>query len=66
MNSLALYGGAGIDIMVVGAGSAIAASFMALLGGTLLPFVTVVAVFVALTLLGCIWGLLRAGAGRRA
>jgi hypothetical protein len=61
ITSLSTLGGAGVDIMVVGAGSAVTATSMALLAGAPLPLLTVLCVFVALTVLGCVWGLIRAG-----
>ncbi|MDR1185190.1 MAG: hypothetical protein LBK67_10410, partial [Coriobacteriales bacterium] len=60
MSSLSILGGAGADIMVVGAGSAVTATTMALLAGIPVPLVTVMCVFIALAVLGCIWGLIRA------
>jgi hypothetical protein len=55
---LATLGGVGGDIMVSGAGSAVTASTLALLSGNPIPFLIVVGVFVALTVLGVAFGLL--------
>jgi hypothetical protein len=60
MSSLSALGGAGVDVMVVGAGSAVTATTMVLCLGLPVPLITVLCVFAALTVLGCIWGLLRA------
>jgi hypothetical protein len=60
MGSLTSLGGAGADIMLTGFGSAVSGTTMALLAGNPLPFIIVVCVIIALTLLGSIWGVSRA------
>jgi hypothetical protein len=61
MTSFAVLGGLGVNMLAIGAGSAVTATTMALFAGVYVPLITVLCVFVALTVLGCIWGLLRAG-----
>lgn len=52
MDALAQWGGAGLLIMVMTAGNAVAGSTMALLGGNSLPFLIILGVFLAVTLIG--------------
>lgn len=53
---LASWGGAGFTIMVVGAGQAICATTQAALAGSPWPLLSVLGVFVVLTLVGLICG----------
>jgi hypothetical protein len=61
MTSFAMLGGLGVNMLAVGAGSAVTATTMALFAGNAVPLITVMCVFIALTILGCIWGLIRSG-----
>jgi hypothetical protein len=61
MASLTAVGGAGADIMVIGAGSAVAATTVVLLSyGLFAPLLTVICLFLLLIAEGCVFGLLRA------
>ncbi|MDR3307782.1 MAG: SpoVA/SpoVAEb family sporulation membrane protein [Coriobacteriales bacterium] len=60
MSSMEQLGCIGAQFTAVGAGSAVMGTAMLLFSGIFAPFVTVLCVFVALTILGCVWGLIRA------
>lgn len=59
MAALGHWGGAGLSIMVIGAGNALVGTTMALLGGTPGPILIILALFVALTLIGIAAGYIR-------
>lgn len=59
MDALGQWGGAGMSIMVMGAGNAIVATTMALLSGNPGPILMVLGLFVALTVLGLAVGYIR-------
>lgn len=59
MDALGHWGGAGMPIMVIGAGNALAGTTMALLGGNPVPIITILCLFVILTLLGIAAGYVR-------
>jgi hypothetical protein len=59
MDGLGQWGGAGLVIMVMSAGNAVAGATMALLGGNPVPIILVLGIFVSLTLIGLAAGFLR-------
>jgi hypothetical protein len=59
MDALGQWGGAGLVIMVMSAGNAVAGATMALLGGNPVPMMMVLGIFVSLTLIGLAAGFLR-------
>ena len=59
MNALGHFGGPGLYIMVIGADNALAATTTPLLGGNLVPFLTIIGLFVALTIMGIVAGSIR-------
>jgi hypothetical protein len=66
MDTLGKWGGAGLVIMVMGAGNAVAGTTMALLGGNPVPILLVLSIFVVLTLLGLTAGYLRSVVAKEA
>jgi hypothetical protein len=60
MQSFSTIGGAGLDVMVVGAASVLTGSTVALTAGNPLPFVLLLSVIIALMLFGWLWGAIRA------
>jgi len=63
--SLGVVGGVAGDYTAVGAGSAVTGASMALFAGSVAPLLTVLGVFCVLTVLGCLWGLARAGLAKQ-
>lgn len=59
MDALSQWGGAGLPIMVMGAGNAVFGATMALLRGNFIPIVTLLCIFIILTLIGIAAGFLR-------
>jgi hypothetical protein len=56
MDALVQWGGAGLVIMVMGAGQALVGSTMALLTGNPIPMAIILSIFVFLTLVGLVAG----------
>ncbi|MFA6808446.1 MAG: SpoVA/SpoVAEb family sporulation membrane protein [Eubacteriales bacterium] len=52
MDALGQWGGAGLVIMVMTAGNAVAGATVALLGGNPMPIIMIFGIFVALTIIG--------------
>ncbi len=52
MDALAQWGGAGMAVMVMGAGNALFGATQALLSGNPAPFITILGIFVVLTVIG--------------
>lgn len=59
MDALGQWGGAGLAIMVIGAGQALTGTTMALLGGNPAPILIILVLFVALTIIGIAAGSIR-------
>ncbi|UWG96643.1 SpoVA/SpoVAEb family sporulation membrane protein [Dehalobacter sp. DCM] len=57
---LGQWGGAGLTVMCMAAGSAVTGTTMALLGGNPVPILMILGLFVTLTLIGIVAGLIRA------
>jgi hypothetical protein len=58
---LTAFGGEGAGMTAMGAGAAVGATTLVLCAaGNAVPLITVLLVFVSLTILGCTWGLIRA------
>lgn len=59
MDALGKWGGAGLPLMCIGAGNAIAGTTMAFLGGNPMPIAIILGLLVLLTLIGLAAGTLR-------
>ncbi|MCL2883482.1 MAG: SpoVA/SpoVAEb family sporulation membrane protein [Coriobacteriia bacterium] len=59
MKAIVVFGGAGLQVLTIGAGEAVVSTFNALLGGNPLPFIEVLCLFVFLYIVGVGGGLIK-------